>query len=160
MGADLYIEKLFRPQHNKVRPKFQKACKARDKFYESHGGDAHRTATYGNEEYKRLQKEVDKWYNLLYDVGYFRDSYNESSVLWQLGLSWWKDVGALLNKKRNLSGANLKKFRQMVADAPLKTEDYPGDDPECKGWYKRQKEELLKFLDTAIKARLSIHCSI
>lgn len=34
-----------------------------------------------------------------YSVGYFRDSYNSSSLLSQLGLSWSHDIGKRLNEK-------------------------------------------------------------
>jgi len=105
---------------------------------------------------------------------YFRDSYNGTSVLWTLDLSWWQDVTPLLNKEGHLTGNNLTKFRDKVANAKQTLPDTnklkemgcavkPRGQESVKGWHKyytEKKQRLLDFLDRAIKLETYIDCSL
>ncbi len=42
-------------------------------------------------------------------IRYFRDPYNQSSVMWKLNLSWWRDID---NKKTDLE--NLKMIKEKI----------------------------------------------
>src|SRR5512146_3228468 len=97
MGADLYIESISNKQKATYEPLFNAAVRARESNKDESRKD-------------ELQAEVSKYYDLMYAEGYFRDSYNITSVLKRLGLSWWKDVGPLLNKKGYLSPTKARKL--------------------------------------------------
>lgn len=76
MGADLYIEKIHQPLLEKYQPLFDEAVRQRDALPRD------------SKEAKAAQRKVTRYYDLMYSDGYFRDSYNVTSVLWRLGLSW------------------------------------------------------------------------
>lgn len=50
------------------------------------------------------------------DSGYFRDPYNNGSVLWKYGLSWWSDITKLQDENGVISLTNVIKFRDMLDD--------------------------------------------
>jgi hypothetical protein len=80
MGADLYIPKLRAPVEAEWKPKFEAAAAQRDAATD----DESRTAA---------QKLVNEAYDKRWGGDhYFRDSYNSTSVLWRMGLSWWQDM--------------------------------------------------------------------
>src|SRR5580698_2449823 len=105
MGADLYLEKIHHPRMKQYEPLFQAALGKRD------------SARPKSREFRAAQREVGKYYDLMYAEGYFRDSYNVTNVLNRLGLSWWADVSPLCTTDRKLCGDNLRRFRDMVAAA-------------------------------------------
>jgi hypothetical protein len=119
---------------------------------------------------RKLTDEVEKPWDS--EDGYFRDSYNGTSVLWTLGLSWWQDVTPLLNEEGELGGKNLKKFRDMVLNAKqeMPTESklkemYCKIDAEetLESWhnyYTDKREKLLAFLNRAIELNSSIDASL
>jgi hypothetical protein len=160
MGADLYLGKECEIARKYVEPLFDQAVKLRDKYQR------------GSVEAKVAQEMVSAVYDAMYpDSAYFRDSYNATSVLWTLGLSWWQDVKP--NSRGNLSGKNLKSFRNRVAKAKqnlptleeLKTKNVTIDDGEnsVESWHKyytEKRAKLLTFLDRAIKERKAIRCSL
>ena len=108
MGADLYIEKLHQPLRQKYEPLFEAAVRRRDALPPK------------SRKARAAQKEVTRYYDLMYSQGYFRDSYNASNVLNRLGLSWWVDVKPLCTPDRRLRDGPLRRFRDLVAGATLK----------------------------------------
>lgn len=162
MGADLYIEAIHTPVWNRYAPLFDAAVRKRD---QSPPDSAAAIAA---------QAEVNKYYDLMFSAGYFRDSYNATSVLWRLDLSWWTDVIPLCNENHHLTGDGLATFRQLVQQAtltlPTRTElEAEGvtvtDEGEesLAGWhaYFREKHaQLLAFLDEARACHSSIRCSL
>lgn len=157
MGADLYINKLYETNKKKWKPAFDAACKARSDIEDN------------DPRVKKAQKAVDRAYEKMYSVGYFRDSYNCWNVLNRLGYSWWVDVSKLLNKKRNMSVANARKFRNMVANAkfkPFSEKDLkvwnisPKDMKDSEKYFVQCRKELLEFLSDAIKMKQPIYCSL
>lgn len=52
---------------------------------------------------------------------YFRDSYNPSSIMARLGLSWWRDVIPMLHKRKHINASPdvCRKLAEMVGGAPL-----------------------------------------
>ena len=158
MGADLYIESVTKKACRENEGAFHQAAKDRD-------------VARTEEEQRRLQQEVGKYYDAMYPEGYyFRDSYNEGSLLWQMGLSWWEDVGKLLTKSGYMSVANAKKFKQMIADRPISLTHqvkfghpewvHDPENPEWQTHFIKHREELLRFLDNAIEMNEKIRCSI
>lgn len=162
MGADLYIRSISDAAKQKHEGEWAKVIAARDALER------------GSPEAEAAQDKVDEvWAKMYPEDGYFRDSYNSTSVLWTLGLSWWKDVGEMLDKNGFLSGANLKKFRQLVAEAAqvmpstvqeLKAKHCDADGADSvKEWHEywiEKRKKLLAFLDKAIEMNEPIYCSI
>lgn len=50
------------------------------------------------------------------EVGYFRDAYNNSNVLWQFDLSYWTDLKDLVNKDNEMYPSNIAKFLLLLED--------------------------------------------
>lgn len=163
MGADLYIQKLFNPNREKYRPLIDAAVYVRDV-----------TANTESQK-KKAQEKIDTYWNKMYAQGYFRDAYNDGSFFWRLGLSWWHDVIPMLNKKSELTVTKAKKLRYMVTSREIKpitreelVKNYPHQEAEFteeqvanvnKGFHDR-RDAFVAFLDTAIKKKLPIYCSL
>lgn len=162
MGADLFIEQIHTPLVNRYKPLFLAALQKRNQ------------APKGSKAATVAQAELEKYAALMDSAGYFRDSYNATSVLWRLDLSWWVDVLPLCDKKRYLKGGSLVKFRQMVQNAKLNLpshQELKGQglklaaegEHSVAGWHAYFKESharLLAFLDEAIALNTSIYCSL
>ena len=158
MGANLYIEKIHRPLLRQYGPLFEATVRLRDSLPPK------------SREFKTAQKEVVRYYDLMYSEGYFRDPDNVTNVLNRLGLSWWNDVIPLCTDDRKLQPEKARQFRDMVASARLKLPSKSdivkeGGTVESKGdnslaeWHRHFTEKhatLLKFLDKAIRTQSSI----
>src|ERR1035437_6824050 len=121
MGADLYIRSINDKFKAETDPKFYALCAERDAF------------PYGDKRREPVQERINACMDEMYsrpvsEVGYFRDSYNSSDLLWFLGLSWWEDIGKLQNKKTGdlTVATGIPKFLKMVErrEPPLSIEDY------------------------------------
>lgn len=159
MGADLYIQSLYKANEERFKPKFEEWVKIRD------------TATD-----KRIQDEaqqiVSHYYERMHSEGYFRDSYNGTNTLNRLGLSWWRDVTKLTNKKGEMSIKNIKKFLALIDPIPVQNvtkaeliEMHCAVDAEdtVESWNKMSQDgkvELVAFLKKAIELNEPIECSL
>ena len=165
MGADLYIRSITDKASEEFTPLFDIAVEMRHYFQEH--GDKGRS--------DKAQDLVGYFYDAMYPKeGYFRDSYNGTSVFFNLGLSWWKDVGDMLNKKGNLSPTRCRKLIEMIevrecrrlSAEELKEEGCQVDEaglnsPE--GWFEYYREKrlgLIGFLQRAADMKEYVHCSI
>lgn len=158
MGADLYIRKVFRPHEKKMRPAWEAALKERDAL------------SRDDPKYEAAQQRVHDVHDAMYSKGYFRDSYNLSSVLAIVGLSWWRDVIPMLNARSNLKGDALVKFRAMVEErtVPRLTReqlvamgfDNDVDVDEWQSYFDTKREQLILFLGYAISHKLPVYCSL
>lgn len=160
MGADLYIENIHQPVYQKYKPLFLAAMRKRDQYAE------------GSKEAEAAQADVEKYVELMFSAGYFRDNYNASSVLWRLGLSWWEDVIPLCDAAHNLKGTALMNFRDTIRTAKLKLPtkaELHADGlqrtplgglglAQWHGYFRHRHKELLAFLDEAITRNTSIYC--
>ena len=126
MGADLYIKKIYKKTEKKYRPLFKVACNTRDSYeqmYKEHGY----TEKEIFEKTRKFQKEVEKYYNLMYSKGYFRDCYNSYGLFafinanTNLNLSWWelRDNEKWFNKKGEMKLSGVKEFVGMIEQAKL-----------------------------------------
>lgn len=159
MGADLYINKLRRSIEQEWRPKFDAAVRERD-------------AATDEQSKAAAQKKVEEAYDTLNGPEhYFRDSYNGTSVLHRLGLSWWQDLSPDVEyvegdpaTEINVSVKTIREFRNKVAAAVLKpatrkeleAEHCTVDDGENSpdAWnqmFQEKRERLISFLDRAIQ---------
>jgi hypothetical protein len=92
MGADLYIHgKMFDPEgkEDRLREEWDELIRARNEITDKSAG-----------EWAKLQKRIEEVGDALWENNpeYFRDSYNASNCLWPIGLSYWRDVGDMLDE--------------------------------------------------------------
>jgi hypothetical protein len=162
MGADLYIERVHTPLIEQYESLFEAAVRKRDALPPK------------SKAAKAAQKEVTKYYDLMFAEWYFRDSYNVTNVLNRLGLSWWSDVIPLCGDTRKLHGQKLRQFREMVAKATLQlptreqiieqagTVEEQGENSLAE-WHKyfvEKQAALIAFLDKAIALDSAVRCSL
>jgi hypothetical protein len=125
MGADIYLKSISDAARAKWEPRFNAACAARDIFAQENPNSGNSRA------YKKLQEAVGEAYDAMYpDDGYYRDSYNASSLFGVLGLSWWQaadvnggskhsPVGKLINKQRRMSVTSMKRLKKYLEEIDL-----------------------------------------
>jgi hypothetical protein len=104
--------------------------------------------------------------------GYFRDSYNGTSVMWTLELSWWADITPMLDDEGYLKGEQLAKFRSMVSEPvqilPSRSElesnfcmiDGENTLESWNEYFIQKRQNLVEFVDRAIAADSRILCSL
>jgi hypothetical protein len=151
MGADLYIEKITNATSKKWRKKWDEVVKAPFKGL-------------SDEEQEKLSKKSDYYWNKMYPAsGYFRDSYNDSNLLWKFGISYWTDINKFVDKrglmtKDKIEGLLIlleKKenvFRENLRNS--KTPQYASE------YFEKKYKRFRRFLNNAIKLNSSIRCSI
>jgi len=158
MGADLYIRVLSRECRRKNNRNFHRWITKRDEAQD-------------DTRKKVCQDKVSLYHDKMYERGYFRDSYNSTSLMWRLGLSWWEDIGKMLDKDGNLTVEKAQELRDIVAGLPVKyttlqelkdghcNVDSPNAEKEWNDYYNKKKQDFLDFLDEAIRLRQPIYCS-
>lgn len=163
MGADLYIDSIYNKAIEKHKPAFDEAVERRNRL---------KAEGASEKEIEAVQAEVEKHYNAMYDhEGYFRDSYNSTSLFWQLGLSWWNDLQEFYDGDGNLRPAGAKRLLAKIKKIKLKKptrESLEHAVVEEKGensleswhrYFRRKKARFEKFLQTAINLNEKIRCS-
>jgi hypothetical protein len=163
MGADLYINSIHERHYEEYKGLFDAAVARRDHH------------PWGSPEAEAAQADVSRYYDLMFDEeGYFRDSYNNSSLLWVLGLSWWQDVGNMLDEEGHLPLEAARRLRADVAqraeimerkiaqhEEPFGDEQAPGETREDVIAYFRDKlRRFIAFLDKSLELEEPIYCSI
>jgi hypothetical protein len=157
MGADLYIRSISDKARAEHKPAFEKAVAQRDRVKTRRAQ-------------KAAQARVEAAYDRMYGQGYFRDSYNPSSLAWALGISWWRDVVPQLDDESMLSVELTRVLRERIAAATvapdeeqlancLKFEDMKSRD-DVVAYFEKERKALLAFLDTAIELNEPIYCSL
>lgn len=103
---------------------------------------------------------------------YYRDSYNDTAVLFQLDMSWWRDVTPLLDEEQLLQPDKARVLIEMIEQRPvpettaerLKYAELDDDgENSLAGWHSyfvEKRERLLAFLRTAADAGDTIYCSL
>jgi hypothetical protein len=179
MGADLYIKSISDATQSKWKPVFDQAITERDALMEPSGSwRKEPTDPKKLRAFKAAQRRVDRAYRRMYSTaGYYRDSYNVTSVLWTLGLSWWGDVGKMLDHDGNLHPDNTKMFVEMIQRATPMFDDLKALKKHLKEhhatldqgknsveeWaksYRRERDRLVRFLRKAIHMNESVYCSV
>lgn len=149
MGADLYI---LSADIQKIKDKYSKEL---DELINK------RNKIESDKEKKDIQAQIDEVYNKLYSNDYYyRDSYNNSNLLWQFNLDYWVWFAGLLKdgeltpeKSRyvltelaNRRGIFMEKIAKMSADE--------------RNYFKDKHRQFQNFLLNAIEANANIDCSI
>lgn len=168
MGADLYIESLFRKNHGKYEKLFQEACNKRDAISNSTAFIKGIKDVKKAEE--KAQKEVTKYHDLMYSAGYFRDSYNMTSVLWTFKMSWWNNP---FIKRGVISPDNAKKFIKVLKtkkqifptekeliDNHVNVKEKGNGVKDWEKFYKEKSKRFIKFLEQAVKLNENIRASV
>jgi len=149
MGADLYLSNEHKELNERLAPKFDDAIAKRDSITD-------RTS----EEYRLYQDRASRIYNQMNpDSCYFRDSYNVSSVLWALGLSWWEDVIPMLTNDSMLKPEKAKALIGMINDADFT--DLPKDIEDIdENYFAEKRKTLVNFLQRSVDEGESVECSL
>ena len=95
------------------------------------------------------------------EAGYFRDSYNDSNLLWKYGLSYWVDIPKYQIKKKGQLLPNETKTLLTTLDekqAKFKKAIKPLAKDE-REYFEAKDKEFKKFLNLAIKLDSPIECS-
>lgn len=93
--------------------------------------------------------------------GYFRDAYNNGSILQKFGLSWWQDVMPLCDKKGTMSFKNVIKFKSMLNDREAMFENNIGmESKEGQEYFREGAVLLKKYLDDTITREVGLECSL
>lgn len=181
MGADLYIEVLHEQHKAKTEPAFQLACTKRDKHIKEHGcslrydrAGEQRSACVTLDQ---LQRTVDTAAKAMWDddPGYYRDSYNNSNLLWRLEYqddkgpsSYWSDIKT--DRHGNMSVRRAKAWLKAVQGATIRPvgNDEPGtwsekltpkQRKEWDDYFIQKKAKLEAFLQRAVDLKQPIRCS-
>lgn len=142
MGADLYIMSVFQSAKKEILPKINYLERQLLQCTDEKAA---------NELKWQISELAEKLWNP--ESGYFRDSYNYSNVLWALGLSWWRDVGDLLDENGYLHPPEAKRLKDMIESRKHTLEGKPE-------YFRDKCQKLIRFLDTALELGEPILCSI
>lgn len=159
MGADIYYESdLFEAKNQALDN-----CLAAEKGTPD-----------GEEMLLRYRKALD---DVEQSSDYFRDSYNSSNLLWQYDLSWWRDIGVVLDEDGHLPIAEAVKLRDIIQAKEIDKErvyktfgesEYPFGEPvtdpdELEEWYDyfvNKRIEFLNILNRSIENNKPLYCSV
>jgi hypothetical protein len=145
MGADIYLESLNDEHRKQHEPLFKTMCARRDAFIDKHGRAVIDRDPKLSKQVAKLQEYVSEAYEILMDSpGYFRDSYNDTSLFWLIGLSWWELGDHYLDEDRNLPIANAKRLLEMMQAAE------PGFDEMFDEWVEKKRAGKKKGVDGAL----------
>lgn len=172
MGADIYLNSKFEKNYEDV----QKEIDALEALFKSTHKQTVLDVADGEEDklFELTRPLLDKQYS----VGYFRDSYNSSSLLSQLGLSWSHDIGKRLNKESCLSVEDCKWLlyeinNRRIGESPteepimsslfnvlgLEKSDVELDAEKIE-YFVKKKSMLVNLLLDAIELNEPLYCSI
>jgi hypothetical protein len=148
LGADLYIESIFDENNKKYEAQFSEAAIKRN------------NATT-EEEREKYHKKVSVLYDKMYEKGYFRDSYNNSSLFWKLDLSWWNDLGNYIDGKSNMHPENIKKFLELIKSRKHHLiANLQNVEEDEMNYFFSKYDAFCKFLEEAIEFNQPIYCSV
>jgi|ERR1041385_4014741 hypothetical protein len=91
----------------------------------------------------------------------YRDSYNNSNLLWQFELDYWTWFNGKLTKAGNLTPKKaLEVLDEMKAKEEVFAKNLKKLNAEEEGYFLGKYEEFKSFLNEAITSKKSIECSI
>ena len=99
-----------------------------------------------------------EYFDKMYSDGYYRDSYDPSNLLWELGLNWWDWFGGHLDKDGLLQPDRAEVILNEVLSRRYLLESMA--DEEMRADFEEKFEDFTRFLRTAINAGEAIGCSI
>lgn len=171
MGADIYLNSVYDPHHASCQPAFKRAVAARDAKYP-------RDSVMPEDCPE--QKAVTAAYDDMLSRGYFRDSYNATSLFGFLGLSWWASadpdtypwsidgeghmsVPSMRALKARLEQQGEVTCQQMQEWAAIERHITIDDDKNSlTSWgrmFERKRRKLIHLLGEAITLNEPLYCS-
>jgi hypothetical protein len=168
MGADLYINSLVKKARDQYDPLFNAAVRERNEI--SQAGERS-PAILGSVKYTtaytKAQEKVEKYYNLANGEGYFRDSYNNSSLFWILGLSWWELAQqGVIDDKGYISPENAYLLAQLVKELPYVkpiTADLFSDTEtveQVQEYFDTKRKDFIAFLMLSYNMNEAVYASV
>lgn len=142
MGADITLRSVHNKNYDKYEEEFKYWVDQRNKL--SQGME-------DTKEYKDIQKKVVKYSDLMYSKGYFRDSYNDSNLLWKLDMSWWDLCKKYQNDNGMVEPKNLEIILKDLEDNRHKLDEIEYDTDLNKEYFTKKYNNLVKLIKTAIK---------
>ncbi len=94
----------------------------------------------------------------MHGQGYYRDSYNDSNLLWKLGLDYWGWFAAYLDWEGLLDPDKAEVVLKEVESRRNALEEI--EDREERKYFEEKFDEFTEFLRTAIRMGEPIECSI
>ncbi|HUV52083.1 MAG TPA: hypothetical protein VMW64_03310 [Dehalococcoidia bacterium] len=159
MGANLYLNSSFKKNYDKYGPKIEHWASRRDALWKA-----------GKEkEANEAQRKMVKYFAKMQEQWYFRDSYNDTSLLWLFDISWWVDVlDVLTDENTNMSPSNAKRFLNILKEhesyfeTNLKRVDvtWSGSRAEIEKYFRGKYENLKNLLKEAIDKKEHIECML
>jgi hypothetical protein len=146
MGANLYIRPISNQQRAKYEPRFIHWVTVRD------------MATT-DEQRTQAQRRVNRYFDLMYAKGYFRDSYNTTNLLWKFAVSWWRDVTPRLDAEDALDPTQAQWLLATLKDREPVFKASIAEGPN-RAYFTRKYRELRRFLRTALEDNEPIRCSL
>lgn len=153
MGADLYIKKI----QDRIEQKYNFSWES---FNEA--SPEGRTKLWN--DYVKIIDEVEK------EGGYFRDSYNTTSVFWVLDLSWWGNILPYVDRDGLLHLDKIREFKELVDQRQIPSVHelvYDGlmvnNENTKEKWHEyfiEKRQKLINFLQRAIDLDSPIYCSL
>lgn len=196
MGADVYLRSVSDEAERAWKPLFHLAVKARDadrlganvkrrvieevkgRAAEVYASDLalstrlmetiHLLGQKSRAERKEaMQTLVTLAYDQMNARGYYRDSYNQSNLLWRLGMNYWGYINELLDGSCLMSVANMRKLADDIKHATIiPTGQMEGDERLTGGaeewdvYFLQKKADLLALMEQAIAKKEPLYWSV
>lgn len=107
-----------------------------------------------------LEMAVEEIERRIEAISVFFDPYNANGLLPTLGMSWWDDVAPMLHENPGfLCPENVVKFLAMVKNAEQRLPSGEGNEGNA-DHFRRDRRELIEFLEKAVKLREAIWCDL
>jgi len=118
-----------------------------------------------DEEYqiRKAADGIENMYKHLYGDNpyYFRDSYNDWSVMSKLDLSWWNDAIGFLNDEGEMLPEQTAKWLEVIKSRQEQFEDNITDeDTDTQKYFRDKYQRLQEFYQRAIDLNLSVDHSV
>lgn len=95
------------------------------------------------------------------EAGYFRDAYNNGSILYQYNLLWWNDIGPLQNDDGVIVLEKVQEVRNLLEKKKYNFERHLSFMTKANQKYFQEGSNLLiQYLDSCIEAGDSIEASL
>jgi hypothetical protein len=107
---------------------------------------------------RRWQEMYDRVYTHPY---YFRDSYNDSSLLWKLDLSWWGDLQSYIDDEAVMHPEEIKLFEHEIRiRSELLAKNVDALSQQWRDYFFTKYDTFLDFLKQAHEGNYTILCSV
>lgn len=187
MGADLYIMKLHKQLEKQWGPWVNKAVlvsralaivKESGRGFTFNDGSPIKIAEITNAAQEIVEFLNDKQY----EEGYFRDPYNDGTMLNVLGGSYWRDVSKMCDKQGDMKLPEIKKFINWLEAHKVPevewfntewikdTEGKPCESrikwiaeegvDKIQAYFVGRREDMLAFFNKALELKQPVHCSV